>query len=111
MLMQMLPALLEHDAVAFGRALTSVQRIVGNWFRAVQRGAFASPLGARVARAMANAGALGVGQSSWGPTVYGMAANEKLADTLEHAVRKAISGKVGATILRARANNRGAEIV
>ena len=110
-MMQMLPALLERDAAAFGRSLTSVQRIVGSWFRAVQGGTFASPLGAKVARAMARAGALGIGQSSWGPTVYGMAADERLADRLEQEARKALSGRGGASIFRARANNRGAEIV
>ena len=91
-LMQMLPALLERDAAAFGRSLTIVQRIVGSWFRAVQGGTFASPLGTKVARAMTRAGALGVGQSSWGPTVYGMAADERLADRLEQAARNALSG-------------------
>jgi len=110
-LMQMLPALLERDAAAFGRSLTNVQRIVGGWFRAVQGGTFASPLGTKVARAMARAGAFGVGQSSWGPTVYGMAPDEMLADRLEHAARKALSGRGEATIFRARAHNRGAEIV
>jgi beta-RFAP synthase len=110
-LMQMLPALLERDAVAFGHSLTSIQRIVGGWFRPIQGGTFASEPGARVARAMVRGGALGVGQSSWGPTVYGMATSEKVADTIEHEVRKTSSGRVEATILRARANNRGAQII
>ena len=110
-LMQMLPALVERDALAFGHSLTSIQRIIGGWFRPIQGGTFASPLGARIARAMVRGGALGVGQSSWGPTVYGMATSEKVADTIEHEVRKTSSGRVEATILRARANNRGAQII
>ena len=110
-LMQMLPALLERDPAAFGRSLTSVQRIVGSWFRAVQGGTFASPLGAKVARAMARAGALGVGQSSWGPTIYGMADEKALANVLEQRVRQSWAARPGLTIIQARANNRGAEII
>jgi beta-RFAP synthase len=109
-LMQMLPALLERDAVAFGHSLTSIQRIVGGWFRPIQGGTFASEMGAKVARAMARAGALGVGQSSWGPTVYALATDERLATKLEHAARRAMSESGDGTVFRARANNRGANI-
>jgi beta-RFAP synthase len=109
-LMQMLPALLERDPVAFGRSLTTIQQIVGGWFRPIQGGIFASRSGARIARAMAHAGALGVGQSSWGPTVYGLAENEKQAEELEQTARVATSGRGEASIFRARANNRGADV-
>ena len=109
-LMQMLPALVERDAVAFGQSLTTIQRIVGGWFRPIQGGTFASELGAKVARAMGRAGALGVGQSSWGPTVYGLATDEGLAAKLEQAARRALSGSGDGTVFRARANNRGAHI-
>jgi beta-ribofuranosylaminobenzene 5'-phosphate synthase len=110
-LVQMLPALMERDAETFGRALTSVQRIVGNWFRAVQGGAFGSPIGETVTKAMTKAGALGVGQSSWGPAVYGLAADERTADTLEQTARRVLSGRAEAIVFRARANNRGADVV
>lgn len=110
-LMQMLPALIERDPAAFGQSLTSIQRIVGGWFRPIQGGTFASEAGAKVARAIARAGALGVGQTSWGPTVYGLAADERLAEALEQEARKAVSGRGEVSIFRARANNRGAEIV
>jgi beta-RFAP synthase len=109
-LMQMLPALLERDAVAFGHSLTSIQRIVGGWFRPIQGGTFASELGAKVARAITRAGALGVGQSSWGPTVYGLATDEGLVTKLEQAARRAMSGSGDGVVFRARANNRGANI-
>jgi predicted sugar kinase len=108
--MQMLPALVERDPSAFGQSLTTIQRIVGRWFRPVQVGTFASPLGARIARAMLRGGALGVGQSSWGPTVYGLATDEGLATKLEQAARRAMSGSGNGIVFRARANNRGAHI-
>ncbi len=109
-LMQMLPALLEHDAAVFGRALATIQRIVGAWFRPVQGGAFARPEGAELARLMSRAGALGVGQSSWGPTVYGMAADPERAYALEQQLRKTTLGRIEATIFLTRAQNRGAEV-
>jgi beta-ribofuranosylaminobenzene 5'-phosphate synthase len=110
LLIQMLPALVERNPAAFGRSLTSIQRIVGNWFRAVQGGTFATPQGAALARVMARAGALGIGQSSWGPTVYGMAADREQANALDERIRKAVSGRIEATTFLARGYNRGAEV-
>jgi beta-ribofuranosylaminobenzene 5'-phosphate synthase len=109
-LIQTLPALLERDPALFGRSLTSIQRIVGNWFRPVQGGTFATPQGAAVARVLARAGALGIGQSSWGPAVYGMAADQQQAHALERHLQKATSGKLEAAIFLAKGNNRGAEV-
>jgi beta-RFAP synthase len=109
-LMQMLPALLERDPAAFGRSLTSIQRIVGGWFRPIQGGIFASQFGARIARAMARAGALGVGQSSWGPAVYGLAADEGHAEALEEAARRVTLESVETSIFLTRANNHGARV-
>jgi len=109
-LVQLLPSLAERDPVAFGRALTGIQRIMGGWFRGVQGGAFSSPLGARIARAMARAGALGVGQSSWGPAIYGLAAGPGEAEALEEAVRRALPDRIDSAVFQAKANNRGARI-
>jgi predicted sugar kinase len=60
---------------------------------------------------MARSGALGIGQSSWGPTVYGMAADLEQANALEERIRKAVSGKIEATTFLARGCNRGAEVI
>ncbi len=110
LLMRMLPAILERDPVAFGEALTSIQRIVGNWFRSVQGGIFATTQGAELARAMSRAGALGVGQSSWGPAVYGLTTDQDQADHLKHRLMQAMQGKIEAIVFLAKASNRGAEI-
>jgi beta-RFAP synthase len=110
LLMQMLPAVLERDPVAFGEALTRIQRIVGNWFRSVQGGTFATTQGAELARAMSRAGAFGVGQSSWGPAVYGLAKDQDQADHLKHRLMQAMQGKIEAIVFLAQASNRGAEI-
>jgi beta-RFAP synthase len=111
LLMQMLPAVIERDPVIFGESLTRIQRIVGGWFRSVQGGGiFATTQGAELARIMRRAGASGVGQSSWGPAVYGLAADQDQADHIKHRLMQAINGKVEAIVFLATAANRGAEI-
>lgn len=110
LLMQMLPAVLERDPVAFGESLTRIQRIVGGGFRSVQGGIFATAQGAELARMMRRAGALGVGQSSWGPAVYGLAKDQELAKSIMEKMRKVVPAKIDADIYPARASNCGAEI-
>jgi beta-ribofuranosylaminobenzene 5'-phosphate synthase len=84
-LTSLLPALVEHDVVEFGAALTRVQELVGDSFAAVQGGRFHPRAGALV-EALLDAGAAGAGQSSWGPAVYGIAGSEaagrELADRM-----------------------------
>jgi beta-RFAP synthase len=72
-LMQLLPALAEANLPSFGAALAEVQRVTGRWFAAVQGGPFAPGESAELVRRLHEWGALGVGQSSWGPAVYGLA--------------------------------------
>jgi len=71
-LMQLLPALVEGDIASFGAALTEVQRVTGAWFASQQGGVFAPGPSEMLVRRMAEWGAVGVGQSSWGPAVYGL---------------------------------------
>jgi beta-ribofuranosylaminobenzene 5'-phosphate synthase len=75
-LMQLLPALVEDDLGSFGAALTEVQRVTGGWFASQQGGIFAPGPSATLVRRMAEWGAQGVGQSSWGPAVYGLVGSD-----------------------------------
>jgi len=88
-LMQLLPALADGELAAFGEALTAVQQITGRWFAPAQGGAFAPGASAELVRRMAEWGAAGVGQSSWGPAVYGIVAGEDAAQALAARVRAA----------------------
>jgi beta-RFAP synthase len=110
LLMQMLPAVLDRDPVVFGESLTQIQRIVGAWFRPAQGGTFASPEGAALIKAMSRAGALGVGQSSWGPTVYGLAEDMGMAISIMDTMRRSTSATIQADIFTTHASNRGATI-
>jgi len=82
-LMALLPAVADADIGTFGAALTEIQEVTGRWFAAVQGGTFA-PGSEAVLRTMRDFGAPGVGQSSWGPAVYGVVegadAGARLAD-------------------------------
>jgi beta-RFAP synthase len=84
-LMQLLPALVEAELGSFGAALTEVQRITGAWFASEQGGSFAPGPTATLVRRLAEWGAAGVGQSSWGPAVYGLVAGA--AEARELAAR------------------------
>lgn len=110
LLVQMLPAVLERDPVVFGESLTMIQRIVGHWFQPVQGGTFATAQGAALVKALSRAGALGVGQSSWGPAVYGLAKDQEMATSIMDKMRKVVPTKIDADIFPTRASNRGAEI-
>ena len=93
-LMGVLPALAEGDIVTFGEALSEVQRLTGNWFAPIQGGTFAPGPADGLIRLMREWGAAGVGQSSWGPTVYGVLADEEASAALAARVR-AVLGETG----------------
>jgi beta-RFAP synthase len=108
-LMQIAPALHEHDLAGFGAALTRIQTIVGAHFAGAQGGtAWSSPaVGALVGR-LAAAGAVGVGQSSWGPTGFVFVPDEATATTLYHSfVEEAKAHGLSMMIVRGR--NTGAD--
>ncbi len=89
-LMGLLPAAADGDIHAFGSALSAIQTITGRWFAPIQGGTFASTVSADLVRRMTALGALGVGQSSWGPTVYGLVEGESGASQLAHRVQEAM---------------------
>lgn len=92
-LMQLLPALADGDLIAFGAALTEIQRVTGGWFAPAQGGAFASGATQELVERMAAFGAAGVGQSSWGPTVYGLVPHRDAGRDLAQRVRASLGGR------------------
>jgi beta-ribofuranosylaminobenzene 5'-phosphate synthase len=92
-LMQLLPALVETDLPAFGQALTTVQRITGAWFAPEQGGIFAPGSTSMLVAKMSEWGAAGVGQSSWGPAVYGLAETETAGQLLAARARELLGSE------------------
>jgi beta-ribofuranosylaminobenzene 5'-phosphate synthase len=107
-LMQLLPALVEGDLRSFGEALSAVQRITGAWFAPQQGGIFAPGPTERLVSDMAAWGAAGVGQSSWGPAVYGLIETAPARQELADRVRRALGQ--GGAVFEGRFADRGARI-
>ncbi len=81
--MRLLPGIKETDIEAFGSALTEIQEIVGRHFASAQGGSpWTSPAVGRLVRRFAAAGAVGIGQTSWGPTGFAFTATETAAARL-----------------------------
>jgi beta-RFAP synthase len=78
-LLGMLPALAAGDIDTFGEALHEFGRRAGVPFREAQGGVFASTEAAEVAAFLRHEGIRGVGQSSWGPTLYAVTESEDRA--------------------------------
>ncbi len=109
LVMKMLPALIERRIADFGAAMTEIQNTVGDCFAPQQAGGrFATPLSGEVVDYLLRHGAHGAGQSSWGPTVYGLVEGEQAAQHLADEARRFLA-RVGATgvTFPVAADNRG----
>ncbi|MFQ5960376.1 MAG: beta-ribofuranosylaminobenzene 5'-phosphate synthase family protein [Candidatus Methylomirabilales bacterium] len=109
-LMQLLPALIEKDVELFGEALTTIQRTVGGWFAPIQGGIYGDEFAGEILELMTAAGAAGVGQSSWGPTLYGLAGGADEVKHLKEELQRKLKGRVKALIFTTAANNQGATV-
>jgi beta-ribofuranosylaminobenzene 5'-phosphate synthase len=69
---RVLPAVAEGDLAAFGRAIARLGRLNGTWYADEQGGVYRPPAGEIVEHLSASPAVAGAGQSSWGPTVYGV---------------------------------------
>jgi beta-RFAP synthase len=86
-LMKALPAVIADDIEQFGAAITEIQNHMGEQFAAHQGGPYTSDCGRAIAEFALARGAAGVGQSSWGPTVFALVRGRGAADDLEVAIR------------------------
>jgi beta-RFAP synthase len=108
--MGLLPALKEKDIETFGKALTEIQSIVGDYFASVQGARFSSSPADDCIKHMLKNGAQGAGQSSWGPTVYGLAHGEAEAKKISVSTKSFLQKSVGGQVFFTTANNKGAYI-
>lgn len=109
-LMQLAPGLMETDIAAFGAAVTQIQAIVGGHFAAAQGGSpWTSAAVGRIATKLKDSGALGTGQSSWGPTGFAFAPSQEIAQRLYDSSNEAARAE-GLEILICRGRNRGASV-
>ena len=92
-LMLLLPSLIDADLEGFGRAVTEIQRCVGESFEAVQGATFMHPLVDELIAEMLAGGAAGAGQSSWGPAVYGFVEGDAAARALAGRIERRLAGR------------------
>jgi beta-RFAP synthase len=105
-LLGMLPALMQADCAAFGEAVYDFNARVGAVFAAVQGGVYADARIAELVAWLRQHGVHGVGQSSWGPTVFAILPDPTQAEQLAVKIRSRFS--LGATeVLVSRACNGG----
>ncbi len=108
-LLGLIPALIEGDLDDFGRALYELQRTVGECFAQAQGGIYGDPLLERIVGFVRARGVHGVGQSSWGPTLYAFTRDEPEAQRLAEAIRKEFRLSPGEVFVT-RPENRGASV-
>jgi beta-ribofuranosylaminobenzene 5'-phosphate synthase len=88
---RLLPAVAERDVAAFGSALARLGRLNGAWYADEQGGVYRPPAGQLVDSLGDSPSIYGAGQSSWGPTVYGVT-RESVADEARTAAASALDG-------------------
>ncbi|WP_457301456.1 beta-ribofuranosylaminobenzene 5'-phosphate synthase family protein [Phyllobacterium sp. P5_D12] len=106
-LMGIMPGLIEQDLPSFGRAVEAIQAEIGNYFAPAQGGVFTSKHVEATIRRLAQAGAVGIGQSSWGPTGFAFAASQTEATRIVDAIG---GQSLGTTIQIVAGRNAGADI-
>ena len=107
---RVLPAVATGNAEAFGAAVAEIGRLNGAWYADEQGGVYRPPVGDVVASLSERSAVFGAGQSSWGPTVYGVtdAAN---ADAAAAAGERALDeAGVAGSVSVVRAANGGARV-
>lgn len=108
-LMGVLPSLAESALPGFAAAIQEIQAQLGDYFAPAQGGRFSSPAVARALEHLQRAGALGIGQSSWGPTGFAFAPSAEEAERLAATLRRSPAGR-GLDIRVCMGLNVGAEI-
>jgi len=90
LLLGMAPAILEENITTFGQNLVKLQEVVGAMFSKAQGGVY-QPESAPLIKKLKKIGAVGYGQSSWGPAVYGLFDPRKSEAVKDLLKRKIIS--------------------
>ena len=110
LLMRGLPAVVEEDIEAFGEVIAALQAAVGDHFAPAQGGRFTSPRVSAALGLLSGRGAVGIGQSSWGPTGFCLVESRETAEDLRNEVLQQLSPGHSLEFLIGTPRQRGAEI-
>ncbi|MFP6669362.1 MAG: hypothetical protein VB876_18765 [Pirellulales bacterium] len=106
----MLPAIKTHDFDVFSESLYRYGVAAGKCFAGRQSGPFASVRLAKLVGAIRHLGVRGVGQSSWGPTVFALCSSAAAAFELRQQLAEHTAAADAEAIVSSP-NNDGAKIV
>lgn len=109
-LLQMIPSIIEKDIEGFGDAMTSMDTKFGSYWIKIQGGIYSHPRIEEAVNFLHDNGAIGVGQSSWGPALYGLAQGETQANKLSERLDKFLKERGGGKAFITKANNTGAQL-
>jgi beta-ribofuranosylaminobenzene 5'-phosphate synthase len=98
LLTSLLPGLQRGDIDEFGMALSEIQRQIGAIFADRQGGVF-HPHAAPLIEALGSLGVGAVGQSSWGPTVYGIVSDPERAADVAGRLRELAGASAAVTVV------------
>lgn len=108
-LLGLAPALVERNLQAFGEALFELQQLAGRSFAAAQGGVYAAPLLQNIVEFVRSQGIAGVGQSSWGPALYAITADQAKAELLAASLQHRFGLGPG-ELLITEADNQGSSL-
>lgn len=109
-LLELLPAAAEGDFRAFGEAVYEINQRVGECFASCQGGSYATPQLAETVALLRRHGVCGVGQSSWGPTLFALARDTEHAEQICALLRR-YNVDTTAELLVARVCDHGAKVM
>ena len=108
---QLLPSFFEEDIEGFGSALTEIDRRTGMYFGKAQGGVYRDKMGKEIIECMLQSGAYGVGQSSWGPTLYGLVKEKESRQIAAHMRHFLTRNNIKGRVFVSYCNNEGAKII
>jgi beta-ribofuranosylaminobenzene 5'-phosphate synthase len=107
---RLLPAATTSDRHRFATAISELGRLNGTWYADEQGGVFRPPVG-KIVDALSQSDAIdGVGQSSWGPAVYGLTHTDTVETALDAAASALDTADVDGTTLATTPANTGANV-
>ncbi|MFB6137360.1 MAG: beta-ribofuranosylaminobenzene 5'-phosphate synthase family protein [Halobacteriaceae archaeon] len=107
---RLLPAVAEPDLASFGDAVAAVGRLNGAWYADEQGGVYRPPVGELVTALAESPAVEGAGQSSWGPTVYGVTDADRAAEAMAAGRDALDAAGVAGRVRVVEPANRGARV-
>jgi len=106
---EMIPGLETKNVDRFGNAVYEYGGLAGDCYASLQGGRYANPTCTDLVQRMRSFGISGVGQSSWGPTIFGLCEDGRQAEALCASLRERYS-ESQLQLEIAQPNNRGVQL-